>query len=575
MRTPRGLPGRLPERLPERLRSLALVAVVAGLLLAVSVPPAHANVLAKLVAEQAADVATDLVVDALTGLVDSMLPVRYARPVAGAVLRAFEPPAHDYGPGHRGVDLAADVGAPVRAAARGTVRHAGAVVGVVWVSIDHPDGVTTSYGPLTALQVARGDDVARGDLLGVVAAGGHGDPLRDRGLHFGARRGDGYIDPLTLPGLREPRATLVGDGSWQGSAHVVNAYAPWAGGRLAGVLTTPSPVATAPGYAVPPNPNHLVLIAGLSSASQQRIVDATHLGIDPTSVTHLSYAGRDGAVDVAAGLGGPRRDQLPYGPEHTWEGVEAASAHLEAQLRAIAVREPGRAVDLMGHSMGGVVIAHYLLTRHDPYDRTLPPIAHVVTVASPLRGSDPARLGTAILEDLVSGSVVRGVWGAAEGLPGAVGELARSLDPDAPALAQLATGSSLLDDLEARFAAAVQDGSVGAFAMGTRMLSLAGSLDVLVLGERSAFAQAERRMLPGTHEGVLATEAVRETVWRFLAGREIVASPGHLATGVGTIGGAGLLALAATYDDVGLLPGVLVPLPISGRTAGVAQGPWG
>ena len=57
----------------------------------------------------------------------------------------------------------------------------------------------------------------------------------------------------------------------------------------------------------------------------------------------------------------------------------------------------------------------------------------------------------------------------------------------------------------------------------------------------------DHRVLPGSHHGVLDTEAVREIVWRFLAGDEVVASPGRLTTIVGEEAG-----LAARFG-VGLL----------------------
>jgi hypothetical protein len=52
-------------------------------------------------------------------------------------------------------------------------------------------------------------------------------------------------------------------------------------------------------------------------------------------------------------------------------------------------------------SLGGGVIAHYLLNLHDPFDITLPPIGHMVTVASPFEGSDLARTGLALLDVLL------------------------------------------------------------------------------------------------------------------------------------------------------------------------------
>jgi hypothetical protein len=471
---------------------------------------------------------------ALRELADELRPPSYRLPVEGAVIRPFEPPSSQYGPGHRGVDLEAAAGTLVRAAERGRVRHAGQVAGVVWVSIDHEDGVRTSYGPLAALRVAAGDDVERGQIIGSVAPGDHGQPDIDRGLHLGARRDGIYIDPMRLPGIGTARPTLVGEGGWWGAGHAVTPYDPWGGGRLAGVLTSSSPRATAPGFAVPPNANHLMFVAGLSSTSGVELVDPRHLGIGPDGASRFSYAG----------------PELDYSAEDTWRAVSASARLLEEQLREQARRQPGRAVDLVGHSLGGVVIMTYLLHHHDPFDIGLPPIGHVVTIASPLEGSDLARTGVALLDAPGAGPLLRGAWASAGSIPGIVGDTARSLDPDAPALRDVATASDALADVIASWSDALAMSGEGPLATGTRVLNIVASLDGLVGADRAALDEADRRVLPGTHEGVLATEAVREVVWSFLAGREIVASPGRLTTHLGAWYGKSLSAVSVLAGDL-------------------------
>lgn len=118
------------------------------------------------------------------------------------VLRAFVAPATPYGPGHRGVDLAATApgtapgATPVRAAAGGVVRFAGPVAGRSLVVVVHADGVSTEYEPLDP-RVRAGQHVAAGTVLGL-AAGAHGRCAPGRCLHWAARRGGRYIDPLAL-----------------------------------------------------------------------------------------------------------------------------------------------------------------------------------------------------------------------------------------------------------------------------------------------------------------------------------------------------------------------------------------
>jgi murein DD-endopeptidase MepM/ murein hydrolase activator NlpD len=131
----------------------------------------------------------------------------WTAPLAGPleVGRPFEAPAHAYGPGHRGVDLVAVAGAPVLAAGPGVVAFAGAVAGRPVVSIDHPDGRRTTYEPVDP-SVGAGQAVARGSPIGTLVAGHAGCPV-GACLHWGVRRGEVYLDPLTL--LRPPRIRLL------------------------------------------------------------------------------------------------------------------------------------------------------------------------------------------------------------------------------------------------------------------------------------------------------------------------------------------------------------------------------
>lgn len=131
----------------------------------------------------------------------------WTSPVAGtpAVTRPFEPPASAYGPGHRGADLAGAPGAPVLAAGDGVVVFAGMVAGRPVISIDHAGGLRTTYEPVEA-SVAGGQRVARGSFIGTLAPGHAGCPVAAC-LHWGLRRGETYLDPLSL--LAVPRVRLL------------------------------------------------------------------------------------------------------------------------------------------------------------------------------------------------------------------------------------------------------------------------------------------------------------------------------------------------------------------------------
>lgn len=108
--------------------------------------------------------------------------------------RGFDPPAHDWLPGHRGVDLVGEPGRPVLVAGDGTVVFAGTVAGKPVVSVDHAGGLRTTYEPVRAV-VAVGRRVTRGTVLGTLAAG---HPGCDGCLHWGLRRDRTYLDPLGL-----------------------------------------------------------------------------------------------------------------------------------------------------------------------------------------------------------------------------------------------------------------------------------------------------------------------------------------------------------------------------------------
>jgi murein DD-endopeptidase MepM/ murein hydrolase activator NlpD len=84
----------------------------------------------------------------------------------------------------------------VLAAGPGVVAFAGSVAGVGVVSIDHPDGLRTTYQPVRPA-VAVGVAVAAGDPIGVLSAGHAGCPV-DACLHWGLRHGAEYLDPLGL-----------------------------------------------------------------------------------------------------------------------------------------------------------------------------------------------------------------------------------------------------------------------------------------------------------------------------------------------------------------------------------------
>lgn len=148
-------------------------------------------------------------VDPRAGGSDAVSP-RWLWPLSPrpAVLRPFQAPLSRYGRGHRGLDLAAERGALVLAVEAGRVRHAGPVAGRGTVTVQHGDGLLSTYEPVEP-RVRVGDLVVAGDVLGAVhSVAGSAHCGGGTCLHLGARRLRlSYLDPLPL--LRGGRLALL------------------------------------------------------------------------------------------------------------------------------------------------------------------------------------------------------------------------------------------------------------------------------------------------------------------------------------------------------------------------------
>lgn len=183
-----------------------------------------------------------MVVAASTTLVPASAPAAsagYLRPVRGSIIRHFEAPPTPYAAGHRGIDMAVPIGTMVVAANAGTVAFAGAVATELFVSIEHADGIRTTYSYLSGVSVKKGQVVERGDPIASSGPGHAGST--DPHLHFGARIGEEYTDPepLLLDGLRRDLSQairLAPDEDGSGEPLAGRASIPAAGPTLAGAL---------------------------------------------------------------------------------------------------------------------------------------------------------------------------------------------------------------------------------------------------------------------------------------------------------------------------------------------------
>ncbi len=115
----------------------------------------------------------------------------WVRPGTGRFSSGF---AKRWGRMHKGIDLAAPIGAPIYAAADGTVTFAGPASGFGrLVKVRHADGVETWYGHMSKILVEVGQRVKAGDLIAKVGREGRSTGPH---LHFEIHRGGSAIDPV-------------------------------------------------------------------------------------------------------------------------------------------------------------------------------------------------------------------------------------------------------------------------------------------------------------------------------------------------------------------------------------------
>ena len=104
-------------------------------------------------------------------------------------------PYHEF---HRGVDLEADYGETVRAAAKGVIAFAGWEGGYGYkVDIDHGNGLHTWYAHLARINVHEGETVVKGAPIGTVGSTGEATGPR---LHYQVMRNGIAINPAPFLG---------------------------------------------------------------------------------------------------------------------------------------------------------------------------------------------------------------------------------------------------------------------------------------------------------------------------------------------------------------------------------------
>ena len=127
---------------------------------------------------------------------------RFVSPLAGETIAAFSADALRYNEAladwrtHSGIDIAAEDGSSVAAAARGTVKSVteDPLLGTT-VVLSHDGGYESTYASLAKeVCVSVGDTVEAGDILGAVAATAAGESGEPH-LHFSVSCHGTLIDP--------------------------------------------------------------------------------------------------------------------------------------------------------------------------------------------------------------------------------------------------------------------------------------------------------------------------------------------------------------------------------------------
>lgn len=117
---------------------------------------------------------------------------RFAWPVDGSVISKFG--VHGAGERNDGINIAAELGEPIHAAASGTVTYAGDGLKGYGnlILIAHADGYITAYAHADRIEVERGDRVERGEVIGTAGETGGVDRPQ---LHFEIRHHVKPVDP--------------------------------------------------------------------------------------------------------------------------------------------------------------------------------------------------------------------------------------------------------------------------------------------------------------------------------------------------------------------------------------------
>jgi murein DD-endopeptidase MepM/ murein hydrolase activator NlpD len=116
---------------------------------------------------------------------------RWVRPGNGRFTSGFK---MRWGRQHKGIDLAAPTGSPIRAAADGVVIYAGPMQGFGrLVLIRHSSSLVTAYGHMSKYKTHVGAHVKAGEVIALVGSAGHSTGPH---LHFEVRINGVQVNPV-------------------------------------------------------------------------------------------------------------------------------------------------------------------------------------------------------------------------------------------------------------------------------------------------------------------------------------------------------------------------------------------
>ena len=97
---------------------------------------------------------------------------------------------------HNGIDIGAEIGGSVRAAADGTVEKINTGAFGDEIVLAHSDGLKTKYIGLSGTEsLSEGDTVKSGDVIGIIGES-MGETVTDSHLHFEVYSDGAPVDPM-------------------------------------------------------------------------------------------------------------------------------------------------------------------------------------------------------------------------------------------------------------------------------------------------------------------------------------------------------------------------------------------